>query len=59
MPATELQVTQAGTVAGKLLLIPTGQQGTTLPHVQDWVTAKLKAKQPVKDAFGTFLFGVR
>jgi hypothetical protein len=49
MPATELTVTSAGTVAGKLLLIPTGQQGNTLPHVQDWVTAQLKAKKPVKD----------
>jgi hypothetical protein len=49
MPATELEVTPAGKVAGKLLLIPTGKQGTTMPHVQDWVTAKLKARKPVKD----------
>ena len=49
MPATELEVTPAGQVAGKLLLIPTGKQGETLPHLQDWVTAKLKAKKPVKD----------
>ena len=49
MPATELTVTPAGTVAGKLLLVPTGQSGSSLPHVQDWVTAKLKAKKPVKD----------
>ena len=49
MPATELVVTSLGMVAGKELLIPTGKQGTTFPHVQDWVTAKLKAKIPVKD----------
>ncbi len=55
MPATELQVTPAGTVAGKLLLVPTGQEGPLLPHVQDWVTAKLKAKQPVKDVSNTVL----
>ncbi|HCX81772.1 MAG: hypothetical protein A3E00_05345 [Curvibacter sp. RIFCSPHIGHO2_12_FULL_63_18] len=55
MPATELKVTPAGTVAGKLLLIPTGEQGPLLPHVQDWVTTKLKAKQPVKDVSNTVL----
>jgi hypothetical protein len=49
MPATEITVTSAGTVAGKDLLIPTGVQGSTLPHIQDWVTAKLKSKTPVKD----------
>lgn len=38
-----------GSVAGKELLIPTGKEGTVFPHVQDWVTAKLKAKKPVKD----------
>lgn len=38
-----------GTVGGKELLIPTGQQGTVFAHVQDWVTAKLSAKRPVKD----------
>jgi hypothetical protein len=27
----------------------TGKQGLTFPHVQDWVTGKLKAKTPVKD----------
>jgi hypothetical protein len=31
------------------LLIPTGKEGQTMPHVQDWVTAKLKARIPVKD----------
>ena len=49
MPATEIQVTSAGTVAGKELLLPTGEQGATLAHVQDWVTGRLKAKSPVKD----------
>ena len=49
MPATEIDVTSAGMVAGKELLLPTGKQGSTLPHVQDWVSAKLKAKTPLKD----------
>lgn len=49
MPATELTVTAAGQVNGLALLIPTGQEGPVLPHVQDWVTAQLKAKKPVKD----------
>jgi hypothetical protein len=49
MPATEIEVTSAGQVAGMELLVPTGKQGHTLPHVQDWVTAKLKARTPVKD----------
>ena len=49
MPATEIEVTPAGTVAGKELLMPTGKQGETLPHLQDWISAKLKAKTPVKD----------
>jgi hypothetical protein len=49
MPATELTVTSAGTMGGKELLIPTGQEGSCFPHVQDWVTAKLRAKAPVKD----------
>jgi hypothetical protein len=49
MPATELSVTSSGTVAGMELLIPTGKEGQTMPHVQDWVTAKLKARIPIKD----------
>jgi hypothetical protein len=49
MPATELFVNPAGSMAGKELLIPTGKEGAFYPHVQDWVTAKLKAKRPVKD----------
>ena len=36
MPATELTVTSAGTVAGLELLIPTGKVGPVMPHVQDW-----------------------
>ncbi len=55
MPATEITVTSAGMVAGKELLIPTGVQGTTLPHVQDWVTSKLKAKMPVRDVSASVL----
>lgn len=55
MPATEIQVTSAGMVAGKELLMPTGEQGTTLHHIQDWVTAKLKAKTSVKDVSATVL----
>ncbi|MEY4736540.1 MAG: hypothetical protein RL302_859 [Pseudomonadota bacterium] len=49
MPATEITVTSMGKVAGKELLVPTGKEGTTLPHIQDWITARLKAKKPVKD----------
>lgn len=49
MPATELTVTSAGTVAGKALLIPTGKEGAYFPHIQDWLTPKLKAKKTVKD----------
>lgn len=49
MPATELKVTAAGQGNGLALLMPTGQEGPVLPHVQDWVTAQLKAKKPVKD----------
>lgn len=60
MPATELEVTPAGKVAGKELLIPTGKQGSTLPHVQDWVTAQLKAKSPVKDiSNGVLVKGIK
>jgi len=55
MPATEMQCKPAVTVAGKLLFIPTGVEGPLLPHMQDWVTAKLKAKQPVKDISNTVL----
>jgi hypothetical protein len=36
-------------VAGKEMLVPTGEVGRTFPHIQDWVTARVKAKAPVKD----------
>ncbi len=49
MPATELSVTSAGMVAGKEMLIPTAEVGSAFPHIQDWVTAKVKAKSTVKD----------
>lgn len=49
MPATELFVTSAGKVGDKELLIPSGKEGSVFPHVQDWVTGKLKAKKNVKD----------
>jgi len=55
MPATEIAVTSAGMVAGKELLIPMGQQGDTLAHVQDWVTRRLKARGAVKDVSSTVL----
>lgn len=49
MPATELVVTSFGKVGDKELLVPTGQQGRTFAHVQDWLTEKLKTKTSVKD----------
>lgn len=49
MPATELFVTSVGVVGHKELLVPTAKQGCTYPHVQDWVTGKLKAKTSVID----------
>ena len=49
MPATEIVVTLLGRVGDKELLVPTGQQGQTFAHVQDWVTDKLKAKAAMKD----------
>jgi hypothetical protein len=55
MPAIEIKVTSAGVVAGKEMLTPTGEQGIAMPHVQDWVTAKLKAKTPVKDVSASVL----
>ena len=45
MPATEITVTSAGKVADKELLIPTGQEGAYFAHIQDWLTAQLKAKK--------------
>lgn len=55
MPATEISVTSAGIVAGKELLVPTGEQGATMPHVQDWVNRKLKARSPLKDVSASVL----
>lgn len=49
MPATEITVASAGNVAGKELLIPSGQEGAHYDHIQDWLSAKLKAKKAVKD----------
>ncbi|WP_461502347.1 hypothetical protein [Rhodoferax sp.] len=49
MPATELVVKSLGTVGDKQLLVPTGKEGSSFAHVQDWLTAKRKAKTAVKD----------
>ena len=49
MPATEITVTSAGKVAGKEMLIPTGPEGAYFAHIQDWLTAQLKAKKAVRD----------
>jgi hypothetical protein len=55
MPATEIAVTSAGRIGEKEMLIPTGQQGPVLPHVQDWLTEKLRAKISVKDVSASVL----
>lgn len=49
MPATEITVTSAGKVAGQELLVPTGQEGAHYAHIQDWLSAQLKAKKAVRD----------
>ncbi len=49
MPAIELVVKSFGKVGDKELLVPTGQEGSSFAHVQDWLTAKRKAKTAVKD----------
>ena len=49
MPATEITVTAAGKVAGKEMLIPSGPEGAHFAHIQDWLTAQLKAKRAVRD----------
>lgn len=49
MPATEILVTSAGSIAGKEMLIPTGKVGVHYAHIQDWLTVQLKAKKAVKD----------
>ncbi len=49
MPATELTVISAGKMAGKEMLVPTGPEGAHYDHVQDWLTAQLKARKSVRD----------
>ena len=49
VPATELTVQAAGSVAGKTLLLPIGNPGPTYAHLQDWLTEKRKTKAAVKD----------
>lgn len=49
VPATELTVQAAGTLAGKTLLLPVSAPGQTYAHVQDWLTEKRKTKAAVKD----------
>jgi hypothetical protein len=49
MPATEITVTVAGKMAGQTLLVPTGQEGAYYFHLQEWLTAQLKAKKTVRD----------
>ena len=49
MPATLINVNAAGTIAGKDMLVPVGPDGAHYAHIQDWVTAQLKAKKAVKD----------
>lgn len=55
MPATELFVTSLGRVGEKELLVPTGQQGPTFAHLQDWVDGRLRAKTTLKDISNTVL----
>ena len=49
LPATELTVQSAGTVAGKTLLLPVGLPGFTYAHLQDWLTEKRKTRAAVID----------
>ena len=49
MPAIEIVVNSFGKVGDKELLVPTGKEGRSFAHVQDWLTVKLKAKTAVKD----------
>ncbi len=49
MPATLITVSFFGTVAGKEMLVPVGPEGAHYAHIQDWLTAQLKAKKAVKD----------
>ena len=49
MPATELFVTSLGRVGEKELLVPTGQQGQTYAHLQDWMDGRPPGKSALKD----------
>lgn len=49
MPATEIEVSTAGSMAGNELLVPTGKQGQTYAHLQDWLGPKQKAKAAPRD----------
>ena len=49
MPAIEIVVNSFGKVGDKELLVPTGKEGSSFAHIQDWLTVKLKAKTAVKD----------
>jgi hypothetical protein len=55
MPATEIVVTSLGRVGEKELLVPTGQQGQTFAHLQDWVDVRLPGKSALKDISNTVL----
>ena len=55
MPATELFVTSLGRVGEKELLVPTGQQGQTFVHLQDWMDARSPGKSALKDISNTVL----
>jgi len=49
MPITELIVTSLGKMGEKELLVPTGKQGRSYAHLQDWLSEKLGGKNAVKD----------
>ena len=55
MPATEITVTSSGRVGDKELLIPTGKEGITFAHVQDWINAKPRGKASLKDISASVL----
>ncbi|MEN9438305.1 MAG: hypothetical protein RIR09_2960 [Pseudomonadota bacterium] len=49
MPATHINVTATGTIAGKEMLVPFGPEGAHYAHIQDWLTTQLKTTKAVKD----------
>jgi hypothetical protein len=55
MPATEIFVSSLGRVGEKELLVPTGQQGKTFAHLQDWMDGRLPGKSALKDISNTVL----